>query len=149
MTKIFFDQSTKTGLAEETATYADIKGEGYDLGAVDVATVAEKHRGTAIDQHDMQVLGRVQELRVRNFSSSLWQLANLGWRAAQLWFLVHHGIRVYAHLHLGVYSCVRCSGRGHPNLCLTPAALTPTAVPSRAPSPMEALPVFFGDTSLW
>lgn len=45
-------------------TYTDAKDAGYELTVVYKTTVAEKHRGTPADQHDMQILGRTQELRV-------------------------------------------------------------------------------------
>ncbi|KAF7508236.1 hypothetical protein GJ744_009533 [Endocarpon pusillum] len=47
-------------------TYVGADDKTYETGTVVEATVAEKHRGTITDQHDMKVLGRTQELR-RNF----------------------------------------------------------------------------------
>jgi hypothetical protein len=64
MTRASFDQSPKTEMGGAPTTYADAKGPGYELDAVYETTVAEKHRGTLTDQHDMQILGRTQELRV-------------------------------------------------------------------------------------
>ncbi|KAF7503562.1 hypothetical protein GJ744_003635 [Endocarpon pusillum] len=61
-----FNQSSKAEFGDASTTYVDAKDADYELDAVYETTVAEKHRGTITDQHDMQVLGRVQELR-RNF----------------------------------------------------------------------------------
>ena len=70
MARDSLNQSAKTGFDEEHTISVDMKGEGYGLGAQPMATVAEKHRGTPTDQHDMQVLGRIQELRVWHIISS-------------------------------------------------------------------------------
>jgi hypothetical protein len=56
--------SNKSLKSEEQTTHVATKDVDYELGALPEATVAEKHRGTLTDQHDMQVLGRIQELRV-------------------------------------------------------------------------------------
>jgi hypothetical protein len=64
MAKSSFNQSPTGGFDEVPTTYVDAKNDSYDLGAMAEATVAEKHRGTLNDRHDMQVLGRIQELRV-------------------------------------------------------------------------------------
>ncbi len=66
MTRPSFDHSSKAEMGGVPTVYADIKDGGYEMEAVYETTVAEKHRGTVTDQHDMQVLGRTQELRVRN-----------------------------------------------------------------------------------
>jgi hypothetical protein len=39
--------------------------KGYEMETMDKVVVKEKYRGTSNDRHDMQVLGRIQELRVR------------------------------------------------------------------------------------
>ena len=49
---------------EKSTTYVDADDKAYEMGTIVEATVAEKHRGTITDQHDMKVLGRTQELRV-------------------------------------------------------------------------------------
>lgn len=64
MMKSSSDQSSKSELREEQTIHIATKDVDYELGAMPEATVAEKHRGTLTDQHDMQVLGRIQELRV-------------------------------------------------------------------------------------
>jgi hypothetical protein len=64
MAKSSFNQSPTGRFDEVPTTYLDAKNEGYEHGAMVEATVAEKHLGTLDDQHDMKVLGRIQELRV-------------------------------------------------------------------------------------
>lgn len=59
-----FNLNSKAEHGEAPATYVDAKDGGCELEDVCETTVAEKHRGTIADQRDMQVLGRVQELRV-------------------------------------------------------------------------------------
>ena len=59
-----FNQSSKAEFGEAQTTYVDAKNAVDELDTVCVTTVAEKHRGTVADQHDMRVLGRIQELRV-------------------------------------------------------------------------------------
>lgn len=59
-----FNASSKAEGGEAPKTYVDAKDVGRELEDICETTVAEKHRGTIADQHDMQVLGRVQELRV-------------------------------------------------------------------------------------
>ncbi len=52
------------GFGEKSTTYVEADDKAYEMGAMVEATVAEKHRGTVTDIHDMKVLGRTQELRV-------------------------------------------------------------------------------------
>lgn len=56
-------------LGEKPSTYVGADDKTYEMGTVVEATVAEKHRGTITDQHDMKVLGRTQELRVGDLPS--------------------------------------------------------------------------------
>ena len=50
--------------SEKSTTYVDADDKGHEMGTMVEATVAEKHRGTIADQHDMKIVGRTQELRV-------------------------------------------------------------------------------------
>jgi hypothetical protein len=139
------NQSSKSELREGQTTYVTTKDADYELGAMPEATVAEKHRGTLTDQHDMQVLGRTQELRVGNISCRRRQHAHFVLCAAQLQFHVHRLVRFYPNLYLGVYPCVRCL-HDHGNQAV--AILTYTVVRLGVPSSMEVLPVLYGVMSL-
>ncbi len=58
-------------MKDEAQVHMDGGDDGYEMAN---ARVAKKWQGTVADHHDMTVLGRVQELRVRDAVVFMWEM---------------------------------------------------------------------------